>query len=432
MIAVAPNCQGASPVTDLSRGRAVVTDDFGAIAASATRVAAAVRQTPLRRPGTTAALAPKGASRGSLPKALGTARRDTVAATRSWHQGGAVDLHRLGYPGTRDTAVILGAGATRGASFVPAVGLHKPPIDLDYFTQLRVSASGRTDHAQRLIEFVIEEFGSLDVGMETFYSQVQLYDKFVGEIPKGVKGRARKYQYALQYFLESVPDLFGGCLAGQRCSHHDALVRGLTARDTIVSFNYDCLADRSLAAVGGRRWNPATGYGINVVGGTTAWKDHTGTGRMPKTSLTLLKPHGSLNWRKASGGTRLRPDEYAAREAAELVIVPPLWIKSYDAKPFDDVWSALRRTLSTTKALIFVGYSLPTTDVYTQAALRLDVVGLDFLCIVNPDADARSRIRTVLKSAISPRTVITELDLLAELATLLTPASAVSGAVASP
>lgn len=331
-----------------------------------------------------------------------------------------VDLRPLGFPGNRDTVVVLGAGATRGASFVPGVSLNKPPVDLDYFNQLRVSAIGRSDHGQRLIDFVIEEFGSLDVSMETFYSQVQLYDKFVGEIPKGTKGRARRYQNNLKYFLESVPQLFGITLADQQCTYHDALIQSLTARDTIVSFNYDCLVDRSLVNVGGRRWDPEKGYGILISSGATSWKDHAGTGRLPKSSLSLLKPHGSLNWRRASGGIALIDDEYAVCADSDLVVVPPLWIKSYDTDPFDKIWAQLRRTLSTTKALVFVGYSLPTTDVFTQAALRLDVAQLDFLCVVNPDQDARARLRTVLKSALSARTQITELTYLSDMATLLT------------
>ena len=71
------------------------------------------------------------------------------------------------------------------------------------------------------------------------------------------------------------------------------------------------------------------------------------------------------------------------------------------------------------KALLLIGYSLPTTDVYTQAMLRIDVDALEFLLIANPDADARARIRRVLRSAVRPSTRVLELDSMADVGKLL-------------
>ncbi len=84
-----------------------------------------------------------------------------------------------------------------------------------------------------------------------------------------------------------------------------------------------------------------------------------------------------------------------------------------------DLWVAARRLLATREALIFVGYSLPATDVYTQALLRIDVSELDLLLIVNPDPLARGRIKRVLHSALRPSARIAELEYIHEFGPLL-------------
>jgi hypothetical protein len=329
-----------------------------------------------------------------------------------------MDLAPFGYAKRRDAVVILGAGASRGASFSGAESVLKPPLDTDFFTQLKASPVGQEPDGQRLLAFLDQEFGDADVSMEAFYSQVHLHDQFVADLPRG-KGRRRTYAWAMRYFLRVIPPLFGSCIGTTNCKWHDALVGAMDARDCILSFNYDCIADRSLKSVARRKWDPGEGYGVVAAGDLNAWKDHTGTGRFPKTGHFLLKPHGSLNWCLDEGQLKLLPDPYERREEGALCIVPPLWQKSFDASPFHDIWLKARRYLTATKALIVVGYSLPTTDVYTQAMLRIDVQELDFLLIANPDNAARARLKRVLRSALAPTTRVVELDGLSDIGKLL-------------
>jgi hypothetical protein len=177
--------------------------------------------------------------------------------------------------------------------------------------------------------------------------------------------------------------------------------------------------DRALARHTGRRWRPGEGYGYPVSTGGDSWSDHTGPGRPPRRSISLLKPHGSLNWVLESNDLSLTANEYEARDEEELVIVPPLWQKSFDAEPYQTIWQEMRRVLSSVKALFIIGYSLPETDVYTQATLRIDVGELEFLCIVNPDQQARQRAARTLRSSITTETHLVEFSQLAELAALL-------------
>lgn len=332
-----------------------------------------------------------------------------------------MDLSALGYRHRRDVVVLLGAGATRGSSFVENHHVWKPPLDADFFRQLRVTQLSRalSDEVTALLSFVEEEFGSLDIGMELFYSQAFLHDKFVGEIPTGKRGRLRRYEVNLGRFRRLLPLTLGSSLSNQHCNYHNELVRHASAADVFISFNYDCVLDLAMVNSGLRRWDPGAGYGIPIAGGTTYWQNHSGRGRFPMRGLTLLKPHGSLNWRRRGRQIHLRSNPYEERPDSEFAIVPPLWQKDFDADPYRAVWSKARRALASTKALIVIGYSLPDTDVYTQAMLRIDVDQLEFLCLVNPDARARRRTKSALRGAISSATYVLELDQLRDLAKLL-------------
>jgi hypothetical protein len=131
------------------------------------------------------------------------------------------------------------------------------------------------DAAQRLLQFLDEEFGDIELSMEAFYSQVHLHDQFVGDFPK-VKGRRRRYEWARRYFLRVIPPLFGLTLGTERCVWHDHLVAALAPGDTLVSFNYDCLVDRSLKDIAKRNWDPETAYGIDARGSLDAWRTTPG------------------------------------------------------------------------------------------------------------------------------------------------------------
>lgn len=331
-----------------------------------------------------------------------------------------MDLSPFNYSRRPAACLLLGAGASRGASFVGPTWLCKPPLDGDFFGILRSSGLNALPAVRKLLGFVEDEFGGLEIRMESFYSQAFLHDQFVGDIPKG-RGRRRRYQLALEHFRETLPHLFNAAVGDAHCASHSKIAAWLDTRDSIVSFNYDCLIDRALAAFAGRKWDPAVGYGFKIKSGLEPWKHHGHVrGRPPKQTIRLLKPHGSFNWRRTTIGTiALRSREYEVRDPDDLIIVPPLWQKSFDEQPYPDIWQSARTVLSSVRALFVIGYSMPETDVYTQAALRIDVEKLDFLCIANPDRKARQRVLRTLSGAIAPSTHIVELEDVADVAALI-------------
>lgn len=95
----------------------------------------------------------------------------------------------------------------------------------------------------------------------------------------------------------------------------------------------------------------------------------------------------------------------------------PHKLKSLSSGLFAEVWKGAREQLSRAKSLAFIGYSLPTTDLLTQALLRVDYKSaspLGRLIITNPDPEARSRIRATVHRRIDRRTRVMSFDRLGD------------------
>jgi hypothetical protein len=81
--------------------------------------------------------------------------------------------------------------------------------------------------------------------------------------------------------------------------------------------------------------------------------------------------------------------------------------------------------LPTGPILIVVGYSVPLTDLLSQALIRVaaseraENQKLSHLIIVNPDSQARSRFTELVRAGLSRETVIVELKSVLELKALL-------------
>lgn len=73
----------------------------------------------------------------------------------------------------RKTLVVLGAGASRGASFVQDSHYEaRPPLDHDFFSEMQriKQSSGDKENVDGLLQFVRKEFGfNLTLSMEQFF-----------------------------------------------------------------------------------------------------------------------------------------------------------------------------------------------------------------------------------------------------------------------
>jgi hypothetical protein len=190
--------------------------------------------------------------------------------------------------------------------------------------------------------------------------------------------------------------------------------------DTIISFNWDLILDQLIFE---DTLNPAC-YGF---------------GNRKMEHPMLLKPHGSLNWYDEKQGGRLKKDlrfelfndvggqsvqafrPYRAPKSKEdymPLIIPPVFNKDFEGPFFRRIWQKCVAQLSTTRKVVFLGYSLPDADLHARFILRCGFhnqiegqirsgggrsvpTGRAEVIIVNPDQGAASRIERAVGSDFS-------------------------------
>ena len=159
----------------------------------------------------------------------------------------------------RNTLVILGAGATRGAAFVSGDALVLPPLDFDFFRVLQMSRTGRTPEGRQLVEHVRTVYGSaLGVGLETVFNNLDAARVFHAAF-NIKKGRVLEEPSRLIDALRVVLPALLGETIGDDCAFHAALAARLRVGDAVVSLNYDCVADRALSNHAGFRFDAERG-----------------------------------------------------------------------------------------------------------------------------------------------------------------------------
>ncbi len=345
-------------------------------------------------------------------------------------------INKLGISNKKAT-VILGAGASRGAKCFENT-LLPAPLDADFFAVMQ-----RVQHNEKLLsdflEFLRAEFGDgACPRMEELFTQLEALEEFHANLQIKVGPRVRKYGQHLGKFVAITSTFFRHIFVDssnnrRTCDYHYQLAKALNAEDTVISFNYDCLMDGALAQHGGRSWNATIGYGLTIQGNIAPWDSAVaGPGRRALSPIKLLKLHGSLNWDRTNHApptpttVQLRPDPYSPINRDRSEIVPPVWDKTIGGDDvFRAIWKEARRILPTGPILVAVGYSVPPTDLLSQALIRVAASEraanqkLTHLIIVNPDPPSRTRFIELVRAGLSRETVIVELKWLSELKDLL-------------
>jgi hypothetical protein len=290
----------------------------------------------------------------------------------------------------RKTLVLLGAGATRGASFVATDAAVTPPLDADFFQVLQMSETGRIGEARELLDHVRRVYGpGLDVGLETVFNNLDAARTFHDEFHVGRGRRLQQPGRLIDALRTVLPRLLGESISGP-CAFHAILASHLRVGDAVISLNYDCVMDQALSHSAGFRFDPERGgYSLPVEAGAEQWR-RAGRGRRPQGSILLLKLHGSLNWDGPDVPLRLRADPYQV--VAENVIVPPLTNKPVTTEPFKSVWLEARRAVKSMRRLIVIGYSLPAADGLVRALLTTDLgPDLEEILVVDPSPATQTR-----------------------------------------
>jgi hypothetical protein len=203
----------------------------------------------------------------------------------------------------------------------------------------------------------------------------------------------------------------------------------LTARADVLTFNYDTLAEESIASASGvgpkpmppsmrnpmeereladedldashLLWKPALGLGFEFdevtlpVAGVSQYVDgpryYGHANNKLYEAARVLKLHGSIDWLRYTDQRRYpsfaeepprelrhgivldRSPSYWLGELPsrdvwqmEPIVIPPLLYKRFDQHPFPTVWQAALQTLSQCETLVVIGYSFPPTDFRTR------------------------------------------------------------------
>jgi hypothetical protein len=214
-------------------------------------------------------------------------------------------------------------------------------------------------------------------------------------------------------------------LTPRSCKWHHALIDGTQRRDTIISFNYDCLADHTLRAHGGGKWNAHYGYGFKLGSHGTKLDGHDfwqpSKPATKNTTIKLLKLHGSLHFQVAEPSARVHLKErpYTQQHGnLHFTIIPPEWNKQFDKGIFLHLWQQAGAAIHRATTIVFIGYSLPSTDLHSTALFRTSVKRerLQSLVVVNPDPAARRRTREILHRGLNPTTKVLSFDTFREFA----------------
>jgi hypothetical protein len=321
---------------------------------------------------------------------------------------------------------VLGAGATRGASFVgqDSASGCLPPLDSDFFTQLqRIASPKHQQTVTDLLAAAVRLYGhNFSTTLESLFTSIEFQYRIASGVtdgkwglnPEALRGDRTALLQGIAAVLEeslTISDNGGTGHSRKGCTYHDALVGGLAPRDAILSFNYDCLIDDSLKRCGDGKWNPRYGYELPLprgkgskLKGEAAWMP--GNCCDKQQTVRLLKLHGSLNF--GEGGTYLKERPYTKNNSGNLrfEIIPPEWNKPFEHGIFARIWRQAARAIHSANVIVVIGYSFPKTDLHASSLFRMSTKpeSLDSVVLVNPDRDARHRALDALRPGLQSHT----------------------------
>jgi len=275
---------------------------------------------------------------------------------------------------------VLGAGFTK--AFLP----HAPLLVDNYNLAPLMDKFGHFDNALRILQQEQTRLADGKVDIERLLTRLDGTPFDRDDAP---------YQFA--QLKQDVHSLFRNNLnqAKTEGGHLDDLVQFahycIDNRITCITFNYDDVFDEALRKANTDfqitfdkpYWHPDGGYGFFLRGSEWVLGDSSWTFAI-KTSMLLLKLHGSINWRIKLGFTKpysldaiVHHSRWGAEErnreqneeaieshlTEEMFIVPPVLAKSSLEEPIlRKIWGKAYTALHDADEVAFVGYSCPVTD----------------------------------------------------------------------
>ena len=313
---------------------------------------------------------------------------------------------------SRNHVMVTGAGFTR--ALVPDA-----PLLVDDFSNdvLKDKVRG-LPYASRLLEWERKSHPSGYINIEHLMTRLDTLMPY--DYAENANNAANEYGFLLSELKRAFLDRLHNARQGK--IHHSALERFAMYCKTedccCITFNYDDILDEALAETGS--WNPYQGYGFycqssrEVVANSTL--------QTMASALSLLKLHGSINWRPKLGYAspvvidgithhQEWPDvgyvepQVDGHLEPEPVMVPPVLSKSglVEQPVLRLVWSHAFEKLETAHEVTFIGYSFPTTDMaartlFSEALQDLPREDITVVNLSGDDSEAettRERYRSV-------------------------------------
>lgn len=284
---------------------------------------------------------------------------------------------------------VLGAGATR--AFLPG----SPLMEDDYGLERLLNIFSGHPYAFEILQQ--EKYRNQKKG---FINIERLMTRLLGRMPYDL---GEKISHELSLLFTELKDEFIRRVevAKKDLSNKDELAAFarlcVKKRINCITFNYDDVLDQALWEVEkfyrGRAqdekqmpyWHPDGGYGFFVRPSEVTIRD--GDRFMDKTSMLLLKLHGSINWFARMGERRpysvdavlhhqnwyppsdqgpsgYDPELIGRHLVPDPFLIPPVLDKSalVEEPVLSLVWSLAKEILKNSHEVVFVGYSMPVTD----------------------------------------------------------------------
>ncbi len=341
--------------------------------------------------------------------------------------------------------LVLGAGATYADRKKGRCRYEEPPLDRNFFWNHRLAyadADGRvrTRHGRFRVldDFFLRNFGHLVTPKDDEHNSLEYVLRHLYNDLFVAASSTDSAEY-LTGVVEVLNTLIARSTTRIIISHKLQLVQvledlvnscGDPSGLTVVSFNYDLLAERALEYLSKNGHVPGlfsfpscyrlpeTSFDLT----SPKRSHHEIFGNSDNsTGVMVLKPHGSLNWFTplqkgetvldlcmkprsrilVSRRKKLSEALTYNKRATFPVIIPPFGHKASLIKNgiIDSVWAALWKSLEKAERVVCYGYSFPPADeearhVFTRACRSSG--RLQQLEIINPDIAAFSRTESAL------------------------------------
>jgi hypothetical protein len=323
------------------------------------------------------------------------------------------------------TVFILGAGFTK--AFLPKA----PLVEDDYGGEALLSefAGQESKHARSILELELNTCGEGKINVERLMTRLE------GGMPYDISHRADP---ELHWFSSIIRQRFVARIKEaltQGVTHSNELHlfanHCLSNRSTCITFNYDDILDQALYAGDGSgnppTWNPDRGYGFTCRVSESCVQ--TVLRLDGPSAMLLLKLHGSLNWRIPLGspkpygldairhheewstsrhGLYVKLDLKYIQEALEPdpFIIPPVLTKTglVEQPLLRFLWSQAYEVLTKAQQVVFIGYSMPMTDLSAGYLFReglKHLYGPDQITVVDyatEEGEIKERLGTLLQA----------------------------------